>query len=46
MYVIDAKSNEVMAKPGYTNVFFTINGALKMPPRQFRYFHCSNFNDF
>ena len=32
MYVIDAKSNEAMTKPGYTNVFFTINGGIFIVP--------------
>ena len=43
MSVICAKGNKAVTYSGHTNVYFTINGPLKMLPRHFRYFHCSNF---
>ena len=43
MSVICAKGNEAVTNSGYTNVYLTINGPLKMLPRHFRHFHCSNF---
>ena len=42
MCVICSNGNEVVANSGYTNVCFSINSLLKMLPRHFLYFHCSN----
>ena len=41
--MICAKGDEAVTNSGYRNVYFTINGPLKMLPRHFWYFHCSNF---
>ena len=43
MCIIYAKCSEAVANSGYANVCSTINNPLKMLPRHFRYFHCSNF---
>ena len=41
--IIRPRGNKARAKSGYTIICFTINGPLKMLPRNFWYFHCSDF---
>ena len=44
MSVIYAKCNKTVVSSGYADVCYMINGPLKMVPRHFCYFHCSNDN--
>ena len=43
MSVIYAKGNEAVTNSGQTDVCLAIDGSLKILPRHFRHFHCSNF---